>query len=149
MKSVALLPAGIHNLLVQTSEDQRLLRNARRPAMSLKRAEAHKLLIFRVLFCVPDGRTNCIVELEFFSFAPVLQHPRYAVLLQAATSWTTVNHHPFGLDPVDNRHFLSDMASVSDEDRQKSIARFHGLRSELEALYNKLATIDADRGEHE
>lgn len=40
-------------------------------------------------------------------------------------------------------------ASLSPEEQQKVIAEYRGLRQQLEALYNKLGVVDADRSEHE
>jgi hypothetical protein len=40
-------------------------------------------------------------------------------------------------------------ASLSPEEQQKVISEYRSLRQQLEALYNKLGVVDADRSEHE
>jgi hypothetical protein len=40
-------------------------------------------------------------------------------------------------------------SGLSPDDQQKIIAKYRGIREELDAMYSKLGVIDADRGEHE
>lgn len=40
-------------------------------------------------------------------------------------------------------------APLTPEEQKKVIAEYRVLRQQLEALYNKLGVVDADRSEHE
>lgn len=41
------------------------------------------------------------------------------------------------------------LADLSPEERQKVISDYRGLRAEVDAMYEKLGVVDADRSEHE
>jgi hypothetical protein len=40
-------------------------------------------------------------------------------------------------------------ASLTQDEQQKVIAKYRGIREDLDAMYSKLSVIDADRSEHE
>jgi hypothetical protein len=40
-------------------------------------------------------------------------------------------------------------APISQEEQQRVISQYRGIRDELSGLYNKLSVVDADRSEHE